>query len=118
MTAIMPFDRRRAPCYNERHYVRGGDTVANVLVIDSRDTVGVALMDLPAGTAVELNGGRPTSLVTTELIPFGHKIALVAIGRGETIVKYGASIGVAVDDIQPGMSVHVHNLKSVRGAAR
>jgi len=34
------------------------------------------------------------------------------------VIKYGTSIGVATDDVRPGEHVHVHNLRSVRGAAR
>jgi altronate dehydratase small subunit len=56
--------------------------------------------------------------VTREAIPFGHKVAIVAIRQGETVVKYGASIGRATADIAPGEHVHVHNLRSVRGAAK
>ena len=92
--------------------------MVNTLVIDSRDTVGVALADLAAGTPItfaDMNGQR---IVACEAIPFGHKVALAPIAKGEHVIKYGASIGVADRDILPGEHVHVHNLKSVRGAAR
>lgn len=42
----------------------------------------------------------------------GHKIALRAIGAGESVIKYGFQIGKAVCDIAPGESVHTHNLKT------
>ena len=58
------------------------------------------------------------SLVVREAIPFGHKVAIRAIANGEHVIKYGASIGVAVADIQPGDHVHLHNLRSVRGSAQ
>jgi altronate dehydratase small subunit len=92
--------------------------MVNTLVIDGRDTVGVALVELSPGaliTFADMNGQR---VVTREPIPFGHKVALAPMRRGEHVIKYGASIGVAHCDIQPGDHVHVHNLKSVRGAAR
>ncbi|MHB1317927.1 MAG: UxaA family hydrolase [Anaerolineae bacterium] len=92
--------------------------MANTLVIDSRDSVGVALVDLPAGTRVEATLNHTEDLVTREPIPFGHKVALVRIPHGDEILKYGASIGIAHGDIEPGTHVHVHNLKSVRGAAQ
>lgn len=44
-------------------------------------------------------------------IPFGHKVALREIRSGEPIIKYGVPIGVATNDISPGMHVHVHNCK-------
>jgi altronate dehydratase small subunit len=90
--------------------------MVNTLVIDPRDMVGVALAELSAGSLVtfaDMNGQRVHAV---EPIPFGHKVALVAIEQGQHIIKYGASIGVAARDIQPGEHVHVHNLKSVRGA--
>ncbi len=48
-------------------------------------------------------------------IPFGHKKALRAIAQGESIIKYGYPIGIAVRDIQPGEHVHTHNLKTALG---
>ncbi len=90
--------------------------MVNTLVIDPRDMVGVALVELEDGSMVtfaDMNGQRVHAL---EPIPFGHKIALVPIAEGQHIIKYGASIGVAARDIQPGEHVHTHNLKSVRGA--
>ncbi len=92
--------------------------MVNTLVIDNRDTVAVALVDLSAGTPVSFADMDGQRIVTREPIPFGHKVALAAIRQGEHVIKYGASIGVADRDIQPGEHVHVHNLKSVRGAAR
>jgi hypothetical protein len=42
----------------------------------------------------------------------GHKIAAQKIAAGEKILKYGAPIGSATADIQPGEHVHLHNMKS------
>ncbi|MGI6368109.1 MAG: UxaA family hydrolase [Anaerolineae bacterium] len=92
--------------------------MSNTLLIHVDDSVGVALRDLPSGTPVALNAGTVVDVTTREPIPFGHKVALVPISQGQVIVKYGASIGIASRDIAPGEHVHVHNLKSVRGAAR
>jgi altronate hydrolase len=47
-----------------------------------------------------------------EDVPAGHKIALQSISAGETILKYGYSIGAATRDIPPGAHVHTHNLAS------
>ena len=43
-------------------------------------------------------------------IPFGHKVALRAIAKGEPVIKYGVVIGIAQADIDAGEHVHVHNL--------
>ncbi len=48
-------------------------------------------------------------LVLTESIPFGHKVARQEIGIGQTVVKYGVTIGKATKTIQAGEHVHVHN---------
>ena len=40
----------------------------------------------------------------------GHKHALCPIAAGENVIKYGAPIGHATQDIAPGEWVHTHNL--------
>ena len=91
--------------------------MVNVLHIHPADNVVVALRDLPAGTALMASDALP-QVKTSEPIPFGHKVAIIAIAVGGSVIKYGASIGLAVADISPGQHVHVHNLHSVRGAAK
>ena len=93
--------------------------MVNALRINAHDNVVVALSDLPAETILEFAGGDGLApVITREPIPFGHKVALMAIPQGQTVIKYGASIGLAKTDIEPGQHVHVHNLLSVRGAAK
>ena len=48
-------------------------------------------------------------------VPYGHKIAVRDIKKGELIIKYGEEIGIATKDIKKGEYVHVHNLDSMRG---
>jgi (2R)-sulfolactate sulfo-lyase subunit alpha len=70
--------------------------VIQFLVHDKQDTVGVAVIDIKAGQALE---GR--SLDTNETvkakagmdIPLGHKIALKDFKIGDTVIKYGCDIG-------------------------
>ena len=59
-------------------------------------------------------GGRRSISVIGD-IPYGHKLALCDIVKGEQITKYGEEIGVASHDIRKGEYVHVHNLDSMRG---
>lgn len=47
-----------------------------------------------------------------EAIARGHKIALCDIKKGDLVVKYGAPIGRATEDIAKGEWVHSHNLRS------
>jgi altronate dehydratase small subunit len=97
--------------------------VANRLIylLHPNDNVATALVDLAPGTVVERASQPDPSPAGQErievrsAIPFGHKIALVAIGRGQPVIKYGEVIGLATADIAPGEHVHVHNVESQRG---
>ena len=46
-------------------------------------------------------------------IPFGHKIAIKNIEKGEDIIKYSVKIGVATTEIKKGEHVHIHNVDEV-----
>lgn len=74
--------------------------------IHPSDNVAVALAPIKAGTEVAAGGLTVTAL---EDIPQGHKIALQPIGKGENVIKYGFSIGHALNDIPAGQWVHTHN---------
>ncbi len=87
-------------------------TVAPALVITPRDNVATALETLDAGRVVEVNGQQITIIDPT---PRGHKIALRPIRAGESVMKYGSTIGTAIVDIAPGAHVHTHNVASGRG---
>jgi len=83
-----------------------------VLVISERDNVATALQPLEAGRSLEVSG---TTIVVTEAIPSGHKIALTEIRSGDAVIKYGSPIGLATANIAAGAHVHTHNLASTRG---
>jgi altronate dehydratase len=80
----------------------------DVIIIDQKDNVGVALHDIEAGQMVRLPDGE--SFAALDKIPFSHKVAITRIRRGADIVKYGEVIGQAAEDIKPGAWVHVQNL--------
>jgi (2R)-sulfolactate sulfo-lyase subunit alpha len=89
------------------------------LVHDSTDTVGVAVVDIAAGTQCtgrDLSTNKPLAATTTENIPLGHKLALRDFAVGDTAIKYGNEIGKVVQPIGVGQLVHVHNLKTKRWA--
>lgn len=88
-----------------------------VFVIDASDNVAtVVVAPLQKGDCVRTNG-RITDLQLSarDDIAYGHKIALAAIVSGETVRKYGLSIGRATREILPGEHVHTHNVESERG---
>lgn len=82
------------------------------LVVSDRDNVATALELLEAGRSI-VAGGRP--IVVRELIPPGHKIALVDIASGSPVIKDGSPIGTATTPIAAGAHVHTHNVSSSRG---
>ena len=43
-------------------------------------------------------------------ISLGHKIAMLDLNEGDTILKYGHDIGKVVKAIKKGEHVHVHNV--------
>ena len=85
------------------------------IVIDPKDSVAVAVVELAAGECCTVRvGDELRALEIRERIPFGHKFALRGISKGDDVLKYGEVIGEAADDIEPGAWVHVHNLVSKR----
>jgi altronate dehydratase small subunit len=86
------------------------------MIVNEKDNVATALSDLAEGDQVTLMGtGNPGGITASQPIPFGHKIALIAIAEDEAIVKYGEVIGRATERIMPGNHVHIHNVESLRG---
>ena len=65
---------------------------------DKNDNVGVAVVDIKAGEKIVgswLEDGKQIKLVAKGAIPLGHKVALSAIKKGGSIIKYGIIIGQA-----------------------
>ncbi|MGE5654372.1 MAG: UxaA family hydrolase [Bacillota bacterium] len=84
--------------------------------IDDHDMVAVLLEETQAADDCVIDlGDSQTTLTARQGIPFGHKVALVPIKAGDSVIKYGEVIGEATQDIEPGDWVHVHNLVSRRG---
>ena len=84
--------------------------IVDAIQVRSEDTVAVAVHLLEKG-AVITAGTYSTQLL--EDIPGGHKYALVAIKKGDPIIKYGAPMGEATADIAVGEHVHTHNTKTL-----
>jgi altronate dehydratase small subunit len=47
-------------------------------------------------------------------IAFGHKVRIVDIPQGGSILKYGQVIGRASRPLKAGGHAHVHNIESAR----
>ncbi|MDD7652966.1 MAG: UxaA family hydrolase [Candidatus Faecousia sp.] len=88
------------------------------LKVDDLDNVATIFANgIVDGTQVEVRDKKGNSEIMTVIgnVPYGHKIALRDIAKGEPIMKYGESIGAASHDIRKGEYVHVHNLDAMRG---
>lgn len=86
------------------------------VVITINDSVATATTDLKAGEVAKMFFGEEILEVEVKKdIPFGHKFAIKNIKSGDSIFKYGESIGSAICDIPIGDYVHVHNVQSERG---
>jgi altronate dehydratase small subunit len=83
------------------------------IVLDPKDNVATAKVEIKAGAVIIGDEGREIKIL--EDIPFAHKFALEDIPSGEPIIKYGQTIGRAIQDIKVGELIHIHNLESLRG---
>jgi altronate dehydratase small subunit len=89
---------------------------AIAIVMEAADNVATVMQDVEPHREIELPiAGDRLTVCITERIRFGHKFAIRDIKKGERIVKYGETIGIATQDIRSGQHVHVHNLESARG---
>lgn len=88
-----------------------------VYVIKAEDNTGTVISsDVTEGREVEVEIGEQKDIITIlKDIPYGHKIAVKPIKKGDQILKYALSIGTALVDIEKGDHVHVHNIESNRG---
>lgn len=82
------------------------------------DSTGVAVVEgIQAGQALTgwvMDKDEILTLTVGDAIPIGHKLALIDIAAGDTVIKYGHDIGRAVAPIQRGQHLHVHNVKTKR----
>jgi len=77
--------------------------------INARDNVAVARDLLRPG---EILGQNDAEIRVQETIQAGHKVALVDIPQGGTIIRYGERIGHASIPIHRGEWIHTHNVES------
>ena len=88
------------------------------MVHSPKDNVGIIVVEgLTSGTdmlGVITETDKTLKLKAKSAIPIGHKVALKALKKGDTVIKYGEDIGRMVADAGVGEHVHVHNLKTKR----
>ena len=59
-----------------------------------------------------LDGGVEKTVAAGGHVPVWHKMAVRPVEKGRGVYKYGAVIGIALENIGIGDHVHVHNIRS------
>ena len=91
--------------------------VKKAIQIDEKDNVATTTSEVDAGEQLEVispDGKVILKPEVSEPIPFGHKLAIKPIKKGDNIVKYGEIIGVATHPVKAGAWVNTHNVGSAR----
>jgi altronate dehydratase small subunit len=91
--------------------------VKKAIQIDEKDNVATTTSEVGVSEALEVispDGKVILKPKVAEDIPFGHKLAIKPIKKGENIVKYGEVIGVATQPVKAGAWVNTHNVGSAR----
>ena len=86
-------------------------------IIDAKDNVATLFIHTGhrgSKIAVQMDG-KPLEIELKDHVPFAHKFAIRRIPKGEQVIKYGYPIGTAIEDIEAGQHVHIHNTESNRG---
>lgn len=79
------------------------------LKIHPNDNVAVALCNLQKGEQII---DDKNTVIVSEEIERGHKIALCDLSVGETVIKYGYPIGKITCDVKAGEHIHTHNIST------
>ena len=88
----------------------------DLIIHDEKDNVAVVVIDKTSknqecvGWIME--NDKTVKIQSINEIQLGHKIAMIDLNEGDTILKYGYDIGKVVKSIKKGEHVHVHNVKT------
>ena len=91
-------------------------TKTDIIIHDEKDNVGVVVIEKITPnqdcTCWIMENNKTVSIQSLNEISLGHKIAMIDLNEGATILKYGHDIGKVVKSIKKGEHVHVHNVKT------
>ena len=79
------------------------------LKINTADNVAVAIVNLPKGESMTIDG---VAITLKEDVTAGHKFALKDFAEGENVIKYGYPIGHTLKAIEAGCWIDENNLKT------
>ena len=83
------------------------------VMLNPGDNIGVALVALKSGASVKIYR-QDIAVKIIESVPYQHKFSVKRIDVDEKIIKDGVVIGKAIQDIEQGQHVHVHNMTGLR----
>ena len=88
------------------------------VVHDEHDSVGVVVVEgVKSGqqlTGWIMDQDKQIKVRAQNDIPIGHKLAIAALKKNDTVIKYGTDIGRTIAPIKVGEHAHVHNIKTKR----
>lgn len=88
------------------------------VVHDEHDSVGVVVVEgVKSGqqlTGWIMDQDKEIKVKAQSDIPIGHKLAIKALKKDDTVIKYSTDIGRTVAAIKVGEHAHVHNIKTKR----
>ena len=88
----------------------------DIIIHDKKDNVGVVVIEKVTPNqdcnCWIMENDKSAKIQSKSEIPLGHKIAMIDLKEGDTILKYGHDIGKVVKRINKGEHVHVHNVKT------
>jgi (2R)-sulfolactate sulfo-lyase subunit alpha len=88
------------------------------LVHDEGDSVGVVVVEGVKAqetlTGWIMDQDKTINVKVLNDVPIGHKLAIKALAKGDTVIKYSTDIGRTVAPIKVGEHLHVHNVKTKR----
>ena len=88
----------------------------DIIIHDEKDNVGVVVIEKITPNqdcnCWIMENDKSTKIQSKNEILLGHKIAMIDLNEGDTILKYGHDIGKVVKKIKKGEHVHVHNVKT------
>jgi (2R)-sulfolactate sulfo-lyase subunit alpha len=88
------------------------------VVHDEHDSVGVVVVEgVKSGQQLKgwiMDQDKELKVRAQSDIPIGHKLAIKALKKNDTVIKYGVDIGRTVAPIKVGEHAHVQNIKTKR----
>ena len=88
----------------------------DIIIHDEKDNVGVVVIEKITPNQDYncwiMENDKSITIKSKNEISLGHKIAMLDLNEGDTILKYGHDIGKVVKEIKKGEHVHVHNVKT------